>query len=214
MLKNLLYLHGFRSSPKSFKAQYLEKLIKSRYPQVQWTCPQLPPSPQEAAQLILELTSSWSTKDSAVVGSSLGGFYADWLYRERGFKCALINPATDPARDLKHYIGNQTTWQNPSESFYFKEHYLSELERLYHKKSNESKKSKKSKEHEIQSPDKFGQESFRMKLLMACTGDEVLNWQEMVSEHPDAKQYIVNGSDHAMSDFDQHIGVLINFLDI
>lgn len=191
MLKRLLYLHGFRSSPHSYKAQYLDNIFKTRYPDIQWVCPQLPPSPTGAARLMLELTKGWDIESSAVVGSSLGGFYADWLANEGGFKCALINPATDPAGDLKHYIGQQTTWQNPSESFYFKEEYLDELQKLYPRAQS-----------------KAG----LPKLLMACTGDEVLDWREMVATHPNATQHIVEGSDHAMSDFHQHVSILLDFL--
>ncbi len=194
MIKHLLYLHGFRSSPQSYKAQFLSKLFAVRYPLVQWTCPQLPPSPQEAADLILTLTQGWSSDSSAVIGSSLGGFYADWLARTKGFKSVLINPATDPARDLEHYIGQQTSWQIPNESFYFKEQYLTELTSLYPLKTSEPLNAR--------------------QLLMACTGDEVLNWQEMVSAHPEAVHHIVSGSDHAMSDFDQHVGVLLDFLEL
>jgi predicted esterase YcpF (UPF0227 family) len=92
---------------------------------------------------------------------------------------------------LKHYIGQQTTWQNPSESFYFKEEYLDELQKLYPRAQS-----------------KAG----LPKLLMACTGDEVLDWREMVATHPNATQHIVEGSDHAMSDFHQHVSILLDFL--
>ena len=193
MLKDLLYLHGFRSSPLSYKAQYLRELFAARYPSVRWCCPQLPPSPREATELMLGLTREWDDSGCAVIGSSLGGFYADWLSRQRGFKCVLINPACDPARDLSRYIGAQTTWHNPAESFYFKEEYLAELLSLY-------------------PTDTAGRRG--QKLLMASKGDEVLDWREMVAPHARAKHYIIEGSDHGMSDFDAHVGVLIDFLEL
>ncbi len=194
MLHHLLYLHGFRSSPLSYKAQHLSEIFKNHYPSVQWVCPQLPPSPKDAAELILELTPQWDPKSSAVIGSSLGGFYANWLANQRGFRSILINPATDPARDLRRYIGHQKNWQNPNDSFYFKEQYLAELMSLYPVASHISTASK------------------AQKLLMACKGDEVLDWREMVETHQGATQYIIEGSNHAMSDFDQHLGVLLKFL--
>ncbi|MCC2635860.1 MAG: hypothetical protein K0S48_3746, partial [Ramlibacter sp.] len=46
---HLLYLHGFRSSPKSFKAQRMHAVVGERHPAVRWWCPQLPPSPAAAA---------------------------------------------------------------------------------------------------------------------------------------------------------------------
>ena len=48
---HLLYLHGFRSSPKSFKAQRLARVVQALQNEGQdlvWCCPQLPPSPSQA----------------------------------------------------------------------------------------------------------------------------------------------------------------------
>ncbi|HEY2978259.1 MAG TPA: YqiA/YcfP family alpha/beta fold hydrolase, partial [Burkholderiaceae bacterium] len=38
-LSHLLYLHGFRSSPKSFKAQRLAAWLAAHRPDVTWWCP-------------------------------------------------------------------------------------------------------------------------------------------------------------------------------
>ena len=45
-ITHLLYLHGFRSSPQSFKAQRLQDWLRAHRPDVHWWCPQLPPSPR------------------------------------------------------------------------------------------------------------------------------------------------------------------------
>ena len=161
----------------------------------------MPPSPLEACELMLELTANWTPNTSAVIGSSLGGFYADWISRRRKFKSILINPATHPARDLSRHIGTQTQWQNPDESFYFKAQYLDELLSLYPGAS----------EQVHLDPQNLDPQR---SVLMACTGDEVLDWQEMVQAHSRAVQYIIEGSDHAVSDFEQHVQVLIDFLEM
>ena len=44
MTTHLLYLHGFRSSPQSFKARLLAAWLAEHRPDVQGWCPQLPPS--------------------------------------------------------------------------------------------------------------------------------------------------------------------------
>ena len=75
---HILYLHGFRSSPKSFKAQMLARHVAQLRQQghdLTWHCPQLPPSPQEAWALIQEATRDWPTSTMVVLGSSLRGFY-------------------------------------------------------------------------------------------------------------------------------------------
>lgn len=194
MISHLLYLHGFRSSPKSHKAQFLAGYLQENYPTLRWHCPQLPESPRAASLLIKELTKDWSASTGAVMGSSLGGFYADWLSAERGFKCVLINPATDPARDLALRVGMQTVWQEPEKSIQFKMQYLDELKALYPLESTR--------------PD------VRSKLLMYAPGDEVLSWQEMVLAHPNAQHYKVLDSDHAMTGFELHVGAVIDFLGI
>ncbi|MBA4176118.1 MAG: hypothetical protein C0505_06100 [Leptothrix sp. (in: Bacteria)] len=50
---HLLYLHGFRSSPKSFKAQRLARWSARHRPEVHGWCPQLPASPREAMALVV-----------------------------------------------------------------------------------------------------------------------------------------------------------------
>ena len=85
------------TSPRSFKAQRLGAWLAAHHPGLRWCCPQLPPSPREAMALARELTASWPLAGSAVVGSSLGGFYAMALAEEHGWRCVLLNPAVDPA---------------------------------------------------------------------------------------------------------------------
>ncbi len=210
MITHLLYLHGFRSSPKSFKAQYLAEAVRARFPQIIWSCPQLPPSPKSAGELILSITCDWPVATSAVVGSSLGGFYANWIAKKMEIKSVLINPACNPARDLKKHIGEQTVWHSVEESFYFKTEYIDELLTM-----SELQKGRSSQEElATQSPPspKNALKQETPQLLMACTGDEVLDWQEMVAFFSGATHYIVQGSDHAMSDFDKHAPIALDFL--
>ena len=67
----------------------------------------------------------------AVVGSSLGGYYATWVAEQRGCRAVLLNPAVNPARDLEKYIGAQTQFHAPEEHFYFKAEYVQELRNLH-----------------------------------------------------------------------------------
>ena len=108
MTTHLLYLHGFRSSPQSFKARWMAQWVARHRPDLVWACPQLPPSPAAALDDIRALTVGWPAATSGVIGSSLGGFYATVLAEKRGWRAALVNPAVEPARDLARYIGQQT----------------------------------------------------------------------------------------------------------
>jgi predicted esterase YcpF (UPF0227 family) len=43
-------------------------------------------------------------------------------------------------------------------------------------------------------------------------GDEVLSWQEMVAHYPGVQGLLLPGSDHAVSDFEDHLPSLIQHL--
>jgi predicted esterase YcpF (UPF0227 family) len=190
MPTHLLYLHGFRSSPQSTKAQLLVSLLERHFPQVHRWCPQLPPSPRAAAQLIEARTRDWPRDTMAVVGSSLGGFYATWLAQLRSCKAVLINPAVHPARDLARHIGEQTAWHNSAERFYFEPYFVDELRAL--------------EVGPLSRPDHL--------MAVIATGDEVLDWHEMQARYVGCRLRIVEGSDHALSDFEKHLPAILQFL--
>ena len=49
-------------------------------------------------------------------------------------------------------------------------------------------------------------------LPIIATGDELLDWREMSARYKGAPQRIVQGSDHALSDFDDHLPHILKFL--
>jgi predicted esterase YcpF (UPF0227 family) len=126
-ISHLLYLHGFRSSPKSFKAQRLHAWMQAQRPDVHWWCPQLPASPKQALALIDQQLASWPLEHMAVVGSSLGGFYATVVAERTGCPAVLLNPAIDPSRDLAGYIGELSSFHDPNDHFDFRAEYVTEL---------------------------------------------------------------------------------------
>ena len=180
---HLLYLHGFRSSPNSMKAVKVAERVQRDHPAVHWWCPQLPPSPREAIALIRQGTANWPREGMAVVGSSLGGFYATLVALDTGCRAVLLNPAVNPARDLAKYIGEQTAWHNPEERFYFRPEYVDELRDLAG--------------GTLPHPERV--------MAVISKGDEVLDWREMVGRYPGVNLKLLEGSDHAISDFDDHI---------
>jgi len=187
---HLLYLHGFRSSPRSFKAQRMQAVLQERRPDVAWWCPQLPPSPRAAMQLLRQGTADWPRDRMAVVGSSLGGFYATCVAEAAGCRAVLLNPAVEPARDLGKYIGEQTAWHDPAEHFYFAPEYVDELRAL--------------RPAAITRPERY--------FAVIAKGDEVLDWREMTARYPGAAIKLLEGGDHALSDFDAHLKEILAFL--
>ena len=81
---HLLYLHGFRSSPQSAKARLMAARVAAGHPGVTWWCPQLPPSPREAMDSVLQRVAGWPADRKAVVGTTLGGFYSTHIAETLG----------------------------------------------------------------------------------------------------------------------------------
>ena len=187
---HLLYLHGFRSSPKSFKAQRLHAWLQMHRPDVQWWCPQLPPSPREAWQMMLQGIADWPSTTSVVLGSSLGGFYATAVAERTGWTALVMNPAVDPARDLRRYIGEQTQFHDPTQHFFFRPEFIAELQSLAVPR--------------ITRPERY--------VAIIAKGDELLDWREMVGRYPGATIRLLEGSDHALSDFEAHLPFLLKAL--
>ena len=187
---HLLYLHGFRSSPQSAKARLMAQHMQAQHPDVVWHCPQLPPSPRAAMDMVSRATADWPAGHMAVVGSSLGGFYATWVAEQRGCRAVLLNPAVNPARDLEKYIGEQTQFHAPEEHFYFQAEYVQELRDLHC--------------GDLRQP--------RNYLAVIAKGDEVLDWHEMHARYQSAKVLLLEGGDHALSDFADHLPVVMEHL--
>lgn len=187
---HLLYLHGFRSSPRSAKAQQVAARVREEHPGVTWWCPQLPASPRAAMAMVMEGIAGWPAPHMAVVGSSLGGFYATHVAETMGCRAVLLNPAVDPARDLARHIGEQTAWHDPQERFYFEPAFVEELRALEH------------------GPVARPQDYF----AIIAKGDEVLDWREMTARYPGARIRLLEGGDHAISDFEAHMDEIFAFL--
>ena len=142
--------------------------------------------------LVMAGTAAWPEAGSVVLGSSLGGFYATWVAQQRRWPAVLINPAVDPARDLATYIGEQTAFHDPAESFFFRAEYVEQLRSLTLPAARTD----------------------TALMGVFAKGDELLDWREMVARYPGATIRLVEGSDHALSDFDNHLGAILQFLNL
>lgn len=193
---HLLYLHGFRSSPRSAKAQRMARWVGEHRPDLVFEAPQLPPSPAEAIAQIRARIADWPRDTLAVMGSSLGGFYATWVQQHTGSRAVLLNPAVDPARDLARYIGEHSCWQDPQERFFFRPEFVDELRALHQALPPGA----------IARPDRL--------LAVIAKGDEVLDWHEMHARYEGSRIKLLEGSDHGLSDFDDYLSELTEFLQL
>ena len=189
----ILYLHGFRSSPDSFKARMMAGAMAARGLSAGWSCPQLPASPREAIALAMgiaqdRLANAASPRDLTVIGSSLGGFYTTWIAEQTGCKAVLLNPAVEAARDLATQVGEHHMYHSGA-PFVFLPEYVDELAAIHAPR--------------ITQPDRY--------FLVAATGDEVLDWREMRDRYAGCRQRIVQGSDHGLSDFAEWMPEVLEF---
>ena len=192
-MPTLLYLHGFRSSPQSAKArataqrvaQINQQRTRQGQPPLRWLCPQLPPSPREAMTLCHDLLGNIRGDDLCLIGSSLGGFYATYLAHTLQSRAALLNPAVDPARDLRGQIGHLTAWHDPALQFDFTAQHVDELHAL--------------EVGDLRAPVPDPQRY----LVIIAQGDEVLDWREAAARYRGAKCSVLPGGDHALSDYAQ-----------
>lgn len=188
----LVYLHGFRSSPRSSKAVMTEEAIRNISNQsnpIEWYCPQLLASPKESMEMVIKHINASSADRLVVVGSSLGGFYTNYLAEKYACKAIALNPAVRAARELAPHVGMMTAYDS-DEPFDFRPEYINELMDL--------------QVENITNPSRY--------FLIAAKGDELLDWREMVDFYPGAKQLVLEGSDHGISNYAEHLPKVIDFI--
>ena len=187
----ILYLHGFRSSPLSMKSRLLAAQMQALGRSDQWRCPQLPASPKLAIELALSLVKDVPAEDLTILGSSLGGYYATWLAEQLACRAVLLNPAIVPLLDLEQHVGVTTAFHS-DEPFEFKRDYIDEL-RAYAVPA-------------ISRPERY--------FLIAATGDEVLDYRDMVAHYAGARQTVIDGGDHGISGFAAYLAPVLQFCGI
>jgi hypothetical protein len=188
----LVYLHGFRSSPRSSKAVMTGEAIKalsSAANPIEWYCPQLLASPKESMAMVTAHIDQSKADRIVVIGSSLGGFYTNYLAEKYTCKAVALNPAVRAARELAPHVGMMTAYDS-DEPFDFRPEYIDELRAL--------------QVEAITNPGRY--------FLIAAKGDELLDWREMVDFYPGAKQLVLEGSDHGISDYADHLPQVLDFI--
>lgn len=189
----ILYLHGFKSSPHSFKAQVLKRTLTANQLGARWCCPQLPASPAAAIALCNELIQAAQLKDPTteliIIGSSLGGYYAQVLTEQWQCKAIVLNPAVHAARDLATQVGTHTMYHS-DQPFEFLPEYVDELQAMATASCTQ--------------PQRY--------FLVASRDDEVLNSHEMLAFYEGSQGLFILGSDHGIADFELYLAPVLHFI--
>jgi len=151
----------------------------------------VPVAARAAVQLALNLLSPYPADAITLIGSSLGGFYANWIAEKIGCKAVLLNPAIAPQQSLAQQIGVTTAYHS-DQAFEFKPEYIDQLKALGVPR--------------ITLPARY--------FLIAATGDEVLDWRDMTAHFAGARQCVIQGSDHGLSEFGAYADQVLEFCGI
>lgn len=125
----IIYLHGFNSTGNSFKGQTLKQAFNKYLPGVAFLTPTYHYNPDIAIEILMQeikgqLLQHSSKQPQMIIGSSLGGFYAQYIaHQYSSIKLVLINPALGPVETLQHHLGE-------NENFYTGERYILQRKHL------------------------------------------------------------------------------------
>ena len=130
-MPTLIYIHGFLSSPYSYKAQQTQAWLKENRPDWQYLCPALNPYPNEIVDTLTRCIEK--ALDAAepvyLMGSSMGGFWATYLSNQYGLKSVIINPAVDVLDLMPKYLDQELKNYHTEETYRLDNTHLQQLNR-------------------------------------------------------------------------------------
>ena len=195
-LPTIVYLHGFRSSPASIKANAMASAVaalpRARRPRLHI------PFLRDGPAASIAQTAAWVEsnvpdphRSLTLVGSSLGGYYATHLCERYRARAVVVNPAIRPYEDLAPYRGAQTNLHT-GETFVVTDAHFDELRALQVTR--------------LRDPGRYW--------LLVQTGDEVLDYRQAVAYYASAHQLVEGGGDHAFVGFERQLGAILRFAGI
>jgi len=195
MKKNILYIHGFNSSPLSIKAEQTRRYLAEHFPDVGYYCPQLATTPAEAINQLEQVIEQEPHSAWYLIGSSLGGYFSNYLAEKFNCLAVLVNPAIKPYELLHDYIGEQV---NPytDEVYQVTEEHIGQLKLIE------------------QTEPSIDCQQKNNYLVMVQTGDEVLNYQQAVEKYQHCRLIVQEGGDHSFINFNQCLPVISDFFQL
>jgi predicted esterase YcpF (UPF0227 family) len=181
----ILYLHGFCSSPGSWKSQLLANEMARRGMAAQFVCPQLPWVPDEAVASVGRLIEQ-ADGPVTLVGSSLGGHYANFLAEKYDLKAVLVNPATVDRLNVDKFIGEHANFHS-GERFTFSPAHAAQLKA------------------QVTPP------TLARYWLMVESADEVLDYRQALEFYAGCRQTVLPGGDHSFTKFPDFVPQIIEF---
>lgn len=188
----VLYIHGFLSSPRSYKAQQTRGWLSEKYPHVRYECPYLSSYPDEAKATLEGLLEELLKEgyEVGLIGSSLGGYWSTWLAEQHNLRVVLINPAVRPSLFLPDYLGQELKNYHTDDVYILTVDHQQQL-------------------RAVDTPNISRSENY---WLMVQTGDETLDYRLAVEKYQNCKQWVEEGGDHGFQNYDCHLPGIMEFL--
>lgn len=191
MVHHLVYIHGFNSSPLSWKARLTHESIRINQLPLQFHCPTLSHWPEEAMQTLTTLIDGLEGQIT-LIGSSLGGFYSTALLaRYPDIRAVLVNPAVAPHQLLHQYLGKNKNMYS-GEEYELTEQHMHQLMDLYLEQPKNS--------HQIR--------------VLLQTGDETLDYTQAQHYYHHADTDIEQGGNHGYEGFENRLPEIYQFCGI
>lgn len=190
-MSQVIYLHGFLSSPQSEKAQLTKVYVEQNVKDVILHIPQIPNTIDKVADVILPIVKPIvaGSEPLKLIGSSMGGFLSTWLIEQFGGKAVLINPAVAPYRLMQDYMGSH---QNPYtlKAFEVTEAHIDILRTM--------------EPSAIAKPECY-------KVLLQ-SGDETLDYRLAEQRYVGSDVLVEQGGNHSFVNYQRHLGDIFDFL--
>ena len=184
----LIYIHGFNSSPLSHKARQTADYFARDGRADCLAVPELPHEPARAIEDLCAIIEN-RTQPVALIGSSLGGYYATWLAEHYGVRAALINPAVRPAELWQSHLGH-------NQNFYSGRRYEITAEHVEQLRQLDVPV--------LRHPENL--------MLLVQTGDETLDYRLAVDKYKSSVSIIQPGGNHILVNFELMLPDIIRFL--
>ena len=178
----ILYIHGFGSCGDSNKT----RILRGYFGDDALLAPDLPVDPDEAVLFLKTLMEQ--NEIQMLVGSSLGGYYADYLAETYGIRSVLINPSTKPYETLAAYVGINRRWCDNA-PFEWKYDYLEALKKYA---TGEMK-------HAVP------------RLVLLQSADEVLDYRIAAKKYSDTEVVIEEGGSHRFENLGDYLEAIVLF---
>lgn len=179
----ILYLHGFASSCNSEKVKAL-----ADFPHVKVVSFDLSMHPLEAVRQIETFIKENQSEDIMLMGSSLGGYYAQYISTRFDLPAVLVNPSMQPYNTLARFVGLVTKNFSKDETFIYTQQDIDELKQLNIDQVDQSK-----------------------VLLMLQKGDADLDYKIAVEALPHAQHHIEEGGNHSFQNFASTFSLIETF---